>query len=119
MTTHLTCKDYSSTYRKKYPEQVLYSSARQRAKKRNIPFNITREDIIIPEFCPILGMKLESKQGAGGGPASPSVDRIIPELGYVKGNIRVVSLLANNMKSYANDEQLLKFADWVKENVHV
>lgn len=110
--------EYGVRYRQKHPEQVLYSSARERAKKKKIPFNITREDIVIPEYCPILDVKLKIKVGShGGGPFSPSLDRIVPELGYVKGNVRVISLLANNMKSNANNEQLLQFAKWIQENI--
>ncbi len=112
-------KEYDRRYRNKYPEKELCNSARQRAKKKNIPFNIDSTDIIIPEFCPILKIKLIPKegQGFGPGPSSPTVDRIVPELGYVKGNVRVISSLANCMKSSATSEQLHRFADWVKENV--
>ena len=112
--------EYDKKYRERHPEQDLYSSARQRAKKKGIPFNIDRTDIVIPEFCPILGIKLVPKTGQGFGPgsASPSVDRIVPELGYVKGNIRVISALANCMKSSATDEQLRIFAKWVLENIN-
>jgi hypothetical protein len=39
---------------------------------------------------------------------SPSLDRIIPELGYVKGNIMVISHKANTIKSNANIEELEK-----------
>jgi hypothetical protein len=112
--------EYDKRYRQRHPEQDLYSAAKQRAKKKNISFNIDRSDIVIPEFCPILGIKLLPKtgQGFGPGPSSPSVDRIIPELGYVKKNIRVISSLANCMKSSATNEQLRIFAKWVMENVN-
>lgn len=83
---------------------MLYS-ARQRAVKFNVPFNLTVEDILIPEFCPILGVKLQFNTDH-----APSLDRIIPELGYTKGNVMVVSTKANLMKNNASKDELLAFA---------
>ncbi len=37
---------------------------------------------------------------------SPSLDKIIPKLGYVKGNVWVVSNKANRIKSNATIEEL-------------
>lgn len=85
-----------------------------RAKQNNIPFNISEEDIIIPEVCPILGIKLIPKRGLKRGyyPDSPSLDRIIPELGYIKGNVRVLSARANLLKNNASlDELRLVYED--------
>jgi hypothetical protein len=111
-----TLTEYHRSYRERKHEQCLLSSARSRAKKRNIPFDLTVEDIIIPTHCPILGIELTRNFGKHGGSfSSASLDRIFPDKGYVKGNIRVVSLLANNMKSNATPEQLILFADWVRK----
>lgn len=71
---------------------------------------------MIPEFCPVLGMKLECNAGTGHAKQnSPSLDKVIPELGYVKGNVQVISYLANVMKHDATPEQMLRFAKWVIE----
>jgi hypothetical protein len=111
-----TLAEYHRSYRERKPEQMLLTSARNRARKKGIPFNITVEDIVIPEFCPILGIKLTRNMGSHGGTfSSASVDKIIPENGYVKGNVQVISLLANNMKSSATPEQLVTFAKWILE----
>jgi hypothetical protein len=111
-----TAAEYHQDYRKRKPEQCLLSSARNRARKKGIPFNITVEDIVIPENCPILGIPLTRNLGSHGGTySSASVDKIIPELGYIKGNIQIISLLANNMKSNATKEQLLLFAEWIQK----
>ena len=82
------------------------------------PAGISKEDIKVPIFCPILDIKLEFHfgQGAGGKPSSPSLDRIDNTKGYIKGNVQVISHLANQMKSTATKEQLVKFADWIKSN---
>ena len=74
-----------------------------------------KEDIIIPEFCPVLGFKLERNFGKTAAPNSPSVDCIIPERGYVPGNIQVISYKANAMKNNATEEELVSFALWVLE----
>lgn len=97
--------------RNNYTRQ-LWLGARCRAKKKNIPFKIKIEDIIIPETCPILGIPLISYDKANS-PNSPSLDRKIPELGYIKENIQIISRKANTMKSNATPEELERFARWV------
>jgi len=79
-----------------------------RAKRDNIPFNLKIKDIIIPTYCPILGIKLEQTTGTAQD-CSPSLDKINPDLGYVSGNIKVISRLANIMKAHATKEQLTLF----------
>jgi hypothetical protein len=85
----------------------MWVNAKQRAKKTGVSFDLNPEDINIPEFCPVLGIKLEKGIGKLI-PASPSVDRIIPERGYIRGNIRVISHRANLLKSNATTEELEK-----------
>lgn len=87
----------------------LVSTTKSRALKSNIPFNIEPSDIVIPEKCPYLGITLF--HGAGKlTDNSPSLDKIIPELGYIKGNIQVLSHKANAMKRNASIEELLAFS---------
>lgn len=87
-------------------ERYLVRNAQNRSKKYGLPFDITHEDIIIPEFCPYLGIKLMPLSKW----SSPSLDRIVPELGYIKGNIQVISTKANTMKSNATQDELIRFA---------
>lgn len=97
-------------------EVRMFRRAKSRAKERNIEFSIDKSDVIIPEFCPILGVKLEPFAGhSGGRPNSPALDRIDNSKGYIKGNVVVISHLANMMKSSASREELLTFADWVQK----
>ena len=67
---------------------------------------------ITPKFCPVFGFKLKTNDGRQE-KDSCSWDRINPELGYVVGNMQVISSLANSMKQNATPEELLKFANWV------
>jgi len=96
------------------PEIKMWRRAKARVVKSGVPFDIDVSDIVIPEFCPILGIPLVVHKGrAGGENHSPALDRIDNDLGYVKGNIQVISHLANCMKSSASPEQLILFAEWV------
>ena len=84
-------------------QKNLWKHAKHRAIVKGLPFEITPEDIEIPEICPVMGKSLGA---VGSGAYAPSLDRIIPEKGYVKENIRVISLLANQMKWNASPEEL-------------
>lgn len=100
-------------YRLANPEKVLWSSARARALEDGVPFDIEVRDILIPPCCPVLGIPLKRNPGRGGGDASPSLDRIIPSKGYVRGNVAVISNRANRIKSNATLEELERVWAWV------
>ena len=68
-------------------------------------------DIIIPEYCPYLGIKLSTSVEDSYQPYYYSIDRIDSNLGYVKANVQVISKLANTMKNNATIEQLLIFSE--------
>lgn len=78
------------------------------ASRHNIPFNIEISDIVIPSVCPVLKVPMDR-----GTMYEPSIDRIIPALGYVKGNIQVISRKANAMKFDSTFEERHLFAEWV------
>jgi len=83
----------------------MLAQAKSRAKRKGIEFNITLDDIRIPEICPYLKIPLEF-----GTMFAPSLDRVNSEQGYIKGNVEVISRKANIMKSNASTEELLEFA---------
>ena len=92
--------------------KVLVNAARVRARKANVPFNLEFSDIIIPETCPILGVKLE-RGLVKDRDSSPSLDRLVPELGYVKGNVFAISHLANRIKNNGTADEHRRIADWM------
>ena len=99
------------------PEVKMYRRAKSRASKSGVAFNITKYDIIIPEECPILGIKLVTHKGKSGGcNDSPALDRVDNSKGYTKGNVWVISHLANKMKANSTKEELLTFCNWVIDN---
>jgi len=91
-------------------KQQLYRSAKKRALKKGLEFNIELKDIHIPRKCPILKVPLICSTRY-----SPSIDRVYPDKGYIKGNICVISTLANSMKANATPKELLIFAKNIKK----
>lgn len=67
---------------------------------------------IAPERCPIFGV-IFSRGDAGFSPHAPTVDRIDNAMGYVKGNLQIISMRANGMKADASAAELAAFASWV------
>ncbi len=95
-------------------ERRMLNSARARAREFNLPFDLEPQDILIPSVCPVLGIPLVSGAGRGKfGKGSPSLDRIKPELGYVRGNVAVISYRANAIKQDANSAEIFLVARWV------
>jgi hypothetical protein len=87
------------------PRTELVKQAKARAKRSGVPFTLSKEDIIVPELCPILGIKLEHGNGRACA-GSPSLDRVIPDRGYVKDNVWVISFRANQIKNDSTLEEL-------------
>jgi hypothetical protein len=110
---------YLRGYMEKNPIKALVRAAKNRARKKGIPCTIKAEDLYLPEYCPVLGIKLKSNWGTGpGGKAdSYSLDRIDPTKGYIPGNVQIMSHRANSMKSSATNEELINFANWVLKEI--
>lgn len=93
------------------PLSKMLQAARGRAKKLGVPFDLSRQDVSIPTHCPALGIPLQVGKGKITD-GSPSLERIRPALGYVRGNVVVVSHLANRIKNSATLEQMISVAGW-------
>lgn len=102
-------------------EQIIYNSAKERARKKGIEFNISVEDIKIPSHCPILGIELSNTWGGVNMDnqsrlAQPSLDRIDPRKGYVQGNILVMSYRANMIKGDGLPEEHRAIARYIEKH---
>lgn len=99
---------YLKTQRRLKPAVALHSRARQRAARRGLPFNLRVSDIVVPTVCPVLGVPIVI--GEMRSAYSASLDRILPGLGYVRGNTRVISDKANRLKGVLGVEGLIQRA---------
>ena len=106
-------KNKEKTRTKRWLNQI-----KQRARKLQVPFNLTSEDLVLPDKCPILGIPLGTgnrhiKSKKKRSDNQPNVDRIIPEKGYVKGNINIISFRANRIKSDATLAELRAICNYI------
>jgi len=85
---------YHCAWRAVHPEAMLLNNARNRAKRLRVPCTLTVADVrglLAPMRCTATGLPLTRNTGGGHSDAlSPSLDRIVPALGYVPGNVRLV-----------------------------
>ena len=105
---------HPDSYKREKVNQVL-NNIRCRCKKDSIPFDVDIDYLmsIFPTSmkCPVLNINLEWGED-GGRDNSPSIDRIKPELGYIRGNLLFVSLRANRIKGNAHWMEVKAVADF-------
>ena len=112
-------KDYLDDRRQKNPKSWLLYSSRARCKRNGLENTLTLADIPdLPKRCPVFPwIVIEHEVGNGRRAGSPSLDRIDNNVGYVAGNIRVISWRANFLKHDATDKELAALgADATKRN---
>lgn len=102
--------DYQRVMREEYPALSLFRKARSRARLSGIPFTIQPSDVVIPKRCPVFGFPLKYKHPD----YTPSLDRIINKLGYVPGNVRVISFRANRLKMDSTLGELKKLVKYME-----
>lgn len=99
----------------------FFQQSKSRAQNKNVPFTVTLKYLrdTAGDYCPVFGHKFvwgRSRLGKGKTTGdSPSLDRIIPELGYVPGNVVFISHSANRIKNDATEKELYAVADWLHE----
>ena len=102
--------ELQKNYRLTHPKETLVSQAKSRAKKRQLPFDISVDTIDWPTHCPVLGIELDyhctHTRTRKIQPNSPTLDRRVNDLGYVAGNVFVLSHRANRMKQDATPTEL-------------
>lgn len=95
---------------------AMLSSAKRRAMLKNLPFEIVAQDIMIPDYCPILGIPLQVNDGYAS-ENSPSLDRIDVKKGYISGNVAVISSRANRLKNDATLEEVQAILEYMQ--IHI
>jgi hypothetical protein len=94
------------------PQLHLFRCTKARAKSLGIDFNLDLEDVQVPELCPICKIPLFFS-AEGRADNTPSMDRIDPTKGYVKGNVGVISWRANRCKNNMSKEDIERLYDYI------
>lgn len=100
----------------RHPQASAASVACMRARKIGMPFD--KKYLIslpCPDVCPILGTRIVFERGKGQRPSenTASFDQIVPGRGYIEGNVRIMSRLANSMLNSATPDQRVTLARWI------
>lgn len=93
--------------------KVLLANAKRRSRQKGIPFNLEPEDLILPTTCPVLDIPMYVGEEMHDG--SPTLDRYIPEKGYVIGNVNIISNKANRLKNDGTLEEIDMLLKWMKD----
>ena len=95
--------------RRASPELFMLRDAKKRAKHKGLAFNLELSDVVIPDVCPVLGIPVSCQENSTND-NSPNIDRIDNTIGYVKGNVIVISRRANIIKRDATLAELQAIA---------
>lgn len=109
-------KDDSDLYRM---QRQKWHGKKANAKRVGKTWNLPFGEIVWPTHCPILGLEL-NYFAEGVQEDSVSFDCLAPELGYVIGNVQIVSWRANRIKNDGTAEEHRKIAEYLdnlKESV--
>lgn len=90
---------------------------RHRAKARGLVVDLDPALVATPEFCPVLGIRLVYGAGSLINPASASLDRFDNSLGYVTGNVFVISLRANFLKKDATAAEMRAVVRYMEQPI--
>ena len=97
-------------------------ASKRRARLKNLAFNLSSDYLekIFPKtcICPILGYKMKVAN-INLGKLSPTLDRVNPRLGYIKGNVEFVTNIANLMMTSATGRDIKKFVKWATKRYKI
>jgi hypothetical protein len=94
------------------------SNTKSVCDKQGVPYDISVDDLApFPLTCPVLGIPINWMNTGTTSNDSPSIDRMIPELGYTKGNVRIISQKANRLKGNASLDELEALLAYMKGRV--
>ena len=108
-------------HRVERPFCSLATDKKSQSKRMGIPYDLTEDylESIWTGYCPVFKTKLRNPYEGGNkermSKNTPSLDRLVPAKGYVKGNVMFISNYANTLKGRATSEELTQVATWLQQ----
>lgn len=90
-------------FKYRHPLAHCVFAAKARAKALCLPFNIDYRELKLPESCPCCKRVLSTIVKKND-PNRPSLDRLIPALGYMKQNVIIICYRCNVLKGGGHPE---------------
>ena len=114
----MTPAESSRAWREENPAKVMHYQAWRRARLKGQPFDLTIADmeaiLAASEWtCAYCTTPVGSFRGRGNRPQSATLDRLLPELGYVKGNVVIACHVCNSQKADHTPTSLRAWADLI------
>lgn len=110
-------REHNRAYKKRLQQNQtnvwLFREAKRRARQLNVEFDITEDDVVVPDKCPVFGIPFGTLTGKHALDA-PSLDRLDPQKGYIRGNIHVISWRANRLKYNGSLEDFRRLVAWME-----
>jgi len=107
--------DRTKAWHRDDPARSYCLAAKGRARRLGVAFDLTPEDIVFPDKCPVLGIPVFFTSEGKRNDNTPSLDRIIPELGYTKNNVEMISWRANRLKNDAKLHELERLVRYMRD----
>lgn len=98
-----------------YFEQYCITK-KSECKRKGLPYDLDPEylESIWTGICPIFNVPISKNVKGRGSVNSAHLDRLVPEKGYVKGNVTWICGRANRIKYDATIEELKQIIKWME-----
>lgn len=115
-SNNISRKRYEA-HRRTNPFKLRATRARARSLWLNKPCDLTADylESIWTGVCPVLKIPLKWTTDRYDESAA-ELDRFVPELGYVKGNVHFLSRKANRLKNNSSIQDIENLLKWMKSN---
>ena len=100
------------------PFKLRCSRAKARSLFLNLPFDLTPEYLqsIWTGKCPVTNKNIFLFETERHDENAAELDRMVPSLGYIQGNVTFLSRRINRLKNNATVEELELLIEWMKNH---